>query len=109
MSPTALIPFCSFSGNFSAMGVKIDQFEIPVCKSFIPKISRGQICYTVDPNQFRAKLDSNSKPLFLSLFIDYNEDREFPNQNDWALEIGQSNDTYSFITIESIGMKINFF
>ena len=51
LSPTALIPFCEFGGNMSVMGVKIDQFDVPVCKSFRPKIIQDQLCYTVDPNE----------------------------------------------------------
>ena len=27
LSPTALIPFCTFGGNMSVMGAKIDQFD----------------------------------------------------------------------------------
>ena len=34
LSPTALLPFCEFGGNMSVMGVKIDQFDVPVCNSF---------------------------------------------------------------------------
>ena len=30
--PTALVPFCEFSGNMSVMGVKIDQFNVPICR-----------------------------------------------------------------------------
>ena len=51
LSPTALIPFCDFGGNMSVMGVKIDQFDVPVCNSFRPKIVQDQLCYTVDPNK----------------------------------------------------------
>ena len=53
LSPTALIPFCDFGGNMSVMGVKIDQFDVPVCNSFRPKIVQDQLCYTVDPNEGR--------------------------------------------------------
>ena len=31
-NPTALVPFCSISDNYSAMGVKIDQIDVPVCR-----------------------------------------------------------------------------
>ena len=50
---TAMIPFCEFGGNMSVMGVKIDQFDVPVCNSFRPKIVQDQLCYTVDPNEGR--------------------------------------------------------
>ena len=75
LSPTALIPFCEFGGNMSVMGVKIDQFDVPVCNSFRPKIIRDQLCYTVDPNEYKHKIDLKGE-LSLSLFIHYNEDRQ---------------------------------
>ena len=75
LSPTALIPFCDFGGNMSVMGVKIDQLDIPICKSFRPKIIRDQLCYTVDPNEYKHKIDLKGK-LSLSLYIHYNEERQ---------------------------------
>ena len=95
-SPTALIPFCEFSGNMSAMGVKIDLMETPVCNSFKAKIVRDQLCYTVDPNKFMK-----SSELSLALFISYNEDRHWSGSRkvDDAIE---NND--NFIILETIGM-----
>lgn len=52
-SPTALIPFCDFGGDMSTMGVKIDQFDVPVCNSFKSQIIQEQLCYSVDPNKFK--------------------------------------------------------
>ena len=75
LNPTALIPLCEFSGNMSVMGVKIDQFDVPVCNSFRPKIVKDQLCYTVDPNEYKHKIDLKSE-LSLALFIHYNEDRQ---------------------------------
>ena len=93
LSPTALIPFCEFAGNMSVMGVKIDQFEVPVCNSFRPKIIRDQLCYTVDPNEYKHKIDLKGE-LSLSLFIHYNEDRQM-----------EHSDTINepFIIIDTIG------
>ena len=59
----------------SIPGVKIEQFETPVCNCFRPKIVRDQLCYEADPNIFRKNVD-NSKLLSFSLVIDYNIDRE---------------------------------
>ena len=72
---TALIPFCEFGGNMSVMGKKIDQFDVPICNSFRPKIIRDQLCYTVDPNEYKHKINLKGE-LSLSLFIHYNEDRQ---------------------------------
>ena len=71
-----MIPFCEFGGNMSVMGVKIDQFDDPVCNSFRPKIVKDQLCYTVDPNVYKHKIDMKGK-ISLTLAIDYNEDRHF--------------------------------
>ena len=78
----------------SAMGVKIDQFDVPVCNSFRPKIIRDQLCYTVDPNEYKHKIDLEGD-LSLSLFIIYNEDREMYLKN--------SAEDYNVIRIETIG------
>ena len=81
-SPTALIPFCEFNGNMSVMGVKIDQFDVPVCNSFRPKMIRDQLCYTVDPNMYyKHKIDLKGE-LSLSLFIHFNEDRQMEDSTD---------------------------
>ena len=72
---TALIPFCEFGGDMSVMGVTMDDFDVPVCNSFRPKIVKDQLCYTVDPNEYKHKIDKKGE-LSLSLFIHYNEDRQ---------------------------------
>ena len=93
MAPTALIPFCEFGGSQSAMGVKIDQFAVPVCNSFKAKIIEDQLCYQVDPNEYKNKIDLEGD-ISLSLFIHYNEDRQIEDFDD-------SEDL--FITIDTIG------
>ena len=80
LSPTALIPFCEFGGNISVMEVKIDQFDVPFCNSFRPKIIQDQLCYTVDPNNYKDKIDLKGD-LSLSLLINYNENREMDLKN----------------------------
>ena len=97
LSPTALIPFCSMYDNYSAMGIKIDIMDVPVCNSFRPKTVRDQLCYTVDLDLIKHKIKSNEK-VFFSFFIDYNEDREFTTENEKEENNG--------ITIDSIGRKI---
>jgi len=65
VSSTALIPFCDFGGNMSVMGVKIEKFYVPFCKSFKAKIIQDQLCYSVDPNKYRNYL----KGLFTNYVI----------------------------------------
>ena len=85
LSPTALIPFCEFGGNMSVMGVKIDQFDDPVCNSFRPKIVMDQLCFTVDPNDYKDKIDLTGY-LSSSLFINYNEDKEIVFEKENTME-----------------------
>ena len=99
LSPSSLIPFCEFSGNTSIMGVKINQFDVPVCNSFRPKFSGDQLCYEVDPNNYKDRIDANKK-LSLSLLLDYNEDRHmFFNFSEKEI------DDDFYISVETIGKK----
>ena len=96
MNPTALIPFCEFGGRLDAMGVKIEQIKDPVCNSFRPVVIRDQLCYQVDPNEYKHNIDLNYD-LSLSLYITYNENRQL-GQVDSSEE--------PFIIINTIG-KMN--
>ena len=60
----------------SVVGVKIDQFDVPVCNSFQARILNDQLCYEVDLNEFSntENIDKQLK-LGFSFFMDYNEDR----------------------------------
>ena len=61
----------------SAMGVKIEQFDHPVCNSFQAKILNDQLCYEVDLNSYSDKNNiAQELGLGLNFFMDYNEDRK---------------------------------
>ena len=72
-SPSSFIPFCEFGENMSAMGIRIDDFDVPVCNSFKAKVLNDQLCYQVDPNVFKNSSDDLTEGL--TLLIDLNEDR----------------------------------
>ena len=82
ISPSALIPFCEFGGD-NLMGVKIDQFDDPVCNSFQAKIQNDQLCYEVDLNKY-ANENNINKALDsgFRLIIDYNYDRQVETVNE---------------------------
>ena len=114
LSPSALIPFCEFGGNMSSMGLKTDQFDIPVCRSFKAKILNDQLCYEVDLDKYKNQ-DSIDKDLKLGLafFMDYNEDRQV-SLNETTNKIqgnvsfgsrydGSFDDKDAFIFLNSIG------
>ena len=73
MSPSAFIPFCGMGGNSRIMGEENPNFDNPVCNSFKPKLRNGQLCYQVDPNDY--KVEQDDKKLGLVFAMDYNFDR----------------------------------
>ena len=77
LSPSAFIPFCGFGGNMSIMGVKIDQFAVPVCNHFKAKVLNDQLCYEVDPNEFKYIVSDKNFNQGLEFYVDINEDRYY--------------------------------
>ena len=98
LSKSALIPFCEFGGNISLMGRKIDQFQVPVCNSFRPKILHGQLCYEVDPENYRDKYNFDEKLLSLSLLISFNEDRQFAKNKNRIIHKKKKQNSLTFET-----------
>ena len=87
LSPSAFIPFCEFGGSMSAMGIKIDQFKIPVCNSFQAKILNDQLCYEVDLNKYSNKYNIKAELKSGFIFImDYNEDRQITFNKECKLQ-----------------------
>ena len=77
LSPSAFIPFCDFGGEMSTVGVKTDQFDVPVCNAFEAKIMNDQLCYEVDLKSFSDKHNIiNELKLGLNFIMDYNIDRQ---------------------------------
>ena len=77
-SPSAFIPFCSFGEDI--LGVKVKEFDIPVCNIFKPKLQYDQLCYEIDLEQLKNTEDTNireiQRGIGLILVLDYNEDRQ---------------------------------
>ena len=48
--PTALIPFCSFSGSMNITGRAISGLDIPACSKFREDTVDDQLCYTFHVN-----------------------------------------------------------
>ena len=97
-----------------SMGIKIDQFDIPVCNSFKAKILNDQLCYEVDLNKYsnKSNIDKELKVGF-TFIMDYNEDRQVTlgetnkkNQFSLGTIVSESNHNQqhdAFIYIETIG------
>ena len=97
----------------SAMGTKIDEFDVPVCNSFQAKVLNDQLCYEVDLNKLSNKnnLDRELKSGF-SFIMDYNEDRQvefnrnFRNKKDNTLTsnvVESDQDQQAVIYLNTVG------
>ena len=77
ISPSSFIPFCELFGNMSAVGVKFDIFNVPVCNSFQAITLNDQLCYEVDLKRFSDKYTTVGQLKSGFTFVmDYNEDRQ---------------------------------
>ena len=57
------------------MGAATDLLPVPVCTSFREKHYNGQLCYEVDVNQYKEKVDwQTSLQTGLSFVVDINEE-----------------------------------
>ena len=99
LMPTALVPFCAFSNNFSTMGVKIDQFDVPVCNIFKAKLHKDQLCYEADIDNFKQEFQNSE--LSVSFFIHYNEDRIISIANQKSHE-----EAPNVVVVDTIGIEI---
>ena len=112
VSLSAFIPFCDFGGNMSAIGVKIDEFVVPVCNSFEAKMINDQVCYEVDLNKFSDKNNIEKElKLGFNFLMDYNEDRQVTSdKNISRQELGLANNVaaldenqHAFVYLDTIG------
>ena len=102
----------------SAMWVKIDLFDVPVCNSFQAKILNDQLCYEVDLNRFSNKENINRElELGFNFVMDYNEDRQIDlnqyQRNEMELGLASSmveldHSQKAIIYLNTIGRKIWF-
>ena len=61
----------------SSMGLLINQFSFPICRSFRAKVFKDQLCYELNPNEFISPDNlQESLRVGLTLVIDDNKDRE---------------------------------
>ena len=101
-SPSSFIPFCEFGGDMSVVGVKLDQFDDPVCNSFQGKILNDQLCYEVDLNRFSNRNNIKKElDLGFTIILDYNEDRQVTFETTKFLEDSQDNQSLAIQIIKS--------
>ena len=116
LSPSAFIPFCDFGGKMSAVGIKIKEFEYPVCNSFQAKILNDQLCYEIDLNRFADENNvADELDLGFNFIMDYNEDRQvtFEQTSDQEKEkslarnLAADNKHHAYIYLNTIGKLTN--
>ena len=77
LSPSAFIPFCELGGNMTSLGIKIEEFNVPVCNSFVPQMFHDKICYQIDLEQYRDNKNIKTQlKKGLVFILDHNEDRQ---------------------------------
>ena len=82
LSPSAFIPFCSFGGDFDALGTNYSNFKVPICNSFQATIKDEQICYDLHLEKYKNELDLVKQlQEGLELYLDYNEDKQLTVEN----------------------------
>ena len=97
----------------SVMGIKSDQFDVPVCNSFQEKILNDQLCYEVDLQNLKHEnnYDKDLK-LGLAFLMDYNEDRNLSfydniadsNLGSFGSKVdGSYENNHAFIYLNTIG------
>ena len=74
-SPSSFIPFCYFGEEF--IGAKIQEFEIPVCNIFRPRIYLDQLCFETNLQDLKdSQKIGKQLEMGLTLVLDYNEERQ---------------------------------
>ena len=84
--PSAFIPFCDLGGNMTILGRRIKGINIPVCNIFRGKFHNNQLCYEIDVNRFKNRVDP--KQIFrhgLTFIVDLNRNRQI---NKYQIPIG---------------------
>ena len=100
----------------SAVGIKLDQFDDPVCNSFQATIVNNQLCFEVDLNRFSNESNiAKELELGFYFFMDYNEDRQLTRQLTLAQEEKRSGiganlleldkNQHAFIYLNTIGKE----
>ena len=96
----------------SVMGKTIHNFNIPACDKFRPTFLDGQLCYQLDANELRNKVDKlKIAAQGIVLLLDYNLDRmvkdeedDLPTVGDYSiLEENNKNTNDAKIYIETLG------
>ena len=71
LPPSALIPFCSYQGDFSQLGQEIQGYHnLTLCDKFEPIVLEGQLCYSINVAKLKKKSTKTGKKTGLFLLLD---------------------------------------
>ena len=73
ISPSALVPFCSFGSEM--IGAQMSNMTFPMCDVFEPTVYDGQLCYQADVKKHPGQKVFEGKESGLMLLIDVNAER----------------------------------
>ena len=79
ISPSALIPFCSFGAKM--IGSKAQNMTFPVCDIFEPTVFQGRLCYQAEPKKSFGQQVFEGKKSGLMMLIDVNQERSIDVQH----------------------------
>ena len=96
LPPSALIPFCSYQEDVSLLGQKrIEMRNLILCDKFQPIILDGQMCYSLNVENYSKKRSKAGKKGGLFLLLDpspyqmsqsaRNLDEEYNEQNSFKV------------------------
>ena len=89
----------------TALGKKINEFDVPVCNVFEAKIQNNQLCYEVDLETLKDKVNIKEQLKGgLFLVLDYNEDRQFLTDGH---KKAIKNDIMKFLKDEGVSVEIH--
>ena len=73
--PSSFIPFCYFGEE--SIGVKLNDYEIPVCNIFKTRNYLDQLCYETNLQDLKdTQKIGKQLEMGLTLILDYNEERQ---------------------------------
>ena len=104
-SPSSFIPFCIFGDEY--VGVKINEFDKPVCNIFKPRIYIDQLCFETDLHLLKDENEENVRKQLefgLTLVLDFNEDRQI---NDPKIYVTNGTTAYPNYGSLSMSMHLN--
>ena len=79
ISPSALIPFCSFGSKM--IGSKVANMTFHVCDIFVPTVFKGGLCYQADAKRSPGQAFFEGKGSGLMLLLDNNKERTIDTSN----------------------------